>query len=40
MSSVSYVREAINNVKKRLKKDGLEDSKNIYDVDYSPKNPF
>ena len=40
MISDSYVKEAINNVKKRLKEDGLEYNKKLYEVNYSPNNPF
>ena len=40
MSSVSYVKEATNNVKKRLKEDGLEYKKKLFDVNYFPGNPF
>ena len=40
MISNLYVKEAINNVKKRLKEDGMEYNKKLYDVNYSPKNPF
>ena len=36
----SYVKEAINNVKNSLKEDGLEYNKEIYDINYSQKNPF
>ena len=40
MSSDSYGKETINNVKKSLKKDGMEYNKNISDVNYLPKKPF
>jgi hypothetical protein len=40
MSSDSYVKEAIKNVKARLKKDGLEYNKKLSDINYSPQNPF
>ena len=40
MSSDLYVKEAINNVKKMLKEDGLAYNKKFSDVNYSPKNPF
>ena len=40
MSSDSYVKEAIKNVKKRLKDDSLEFNKKLSDKNYSPKQPF
>ena len=40
MSSDLYVKEAISNVKKRLKEDGWEYNKKISDVNYFWKNPF
>ena len=40
MSSDLYVEEAIKNVEKRLKEDGLKYNKNIYDLNYSTNNPF
>ena len=40
MSSDSYVKEVINNVKKRLKEDGLEYNKKLSDVNYFLKNPI
>ena len=40
MSSDSYVKEAIKNVKKRLKENGLEYNKNLSDIKYLAKNPF
>ena len=40
MSSDLYVKESIKNVKKRPKEDGLEYNKKLYDVNYSPNNPF
>ena len=36
----SYVKEAIKNIKKKLKEDGLEYRNNLSDVNYFPKNPF
>ena len=39
-SSDFYVKESIKNVKKRLKKYGLEYNKKLYDIRYSPKNLF
>ena len=40
MSSDSYVKEAIKNVKARLRRDGLEYNKKLSDINYSPQNPF
>ena len=40
MISDSYLKEAIKNVKKRLKEDSLENNKMISDVNYSQKKPF
>ena len=40
MISDSYFKEAIKNVEKRLKEDGLEYNKNISDINYLPKNAF
>ena len=40
MSSDLYVKEAINNLKKRLMEDGLGYNKNLSDVNYLPKNSF
>ena len=40
MISYSYIKEAINNVKKRLKEGGLKYNKKLYGVNYFPKNPF
>ena len=40
MSSDLYIKEAINNVKKRLKEDVLEYNKKLSGVNYLPKNQF
>jgi hypothetical protein len=40
MSSDSYVKEAVKNVKKRMKEEGGEYNKKLSDVNYSPKNPY
>ena len=40
MISGLYVEEAIKNVKKRLKEYGMEYNKKLFDVKYSPNNPF
>ena len=40
MSSDSYVKKSINNVKKRLKEDGMEHIKKLSDVNYFPNNLF
>ena len=40
MGSNSYVKEAINNFKKRLKEGGLEYNKKLSDVNYSLKKPL
>ena len=40
MRSDSYIKEAIDNMKKRLKEDGMEYNRNISDVNYFPKNPL
>ena len=36
MISDLYVKEVINNVEKRIKKDGMEYNKKLYDVNYLP----
>ena len=35
-----FVREYIRNAKKRMKYDNVDFNKKIYDIHYSPKNPF
>ena len=40
MSSDSYVKEAIRNVKQRLKEDGFRFNKKLSDISYSPETPF
>ena len=40
MSSDLYVEEAIKNVEKRLKEDGLKYNKKISEVNYLPKSIF
>ena len=40
MRSDLYVKEEIKNVNKRLKEDGTEYKKKLYDINYYPKNPF
>ena len=40
MSSDSYVKEAIGNVKKRMKQEKMEFKKKFYDINYSPNNPL
>ena len=40
MISDLYVKVAINNLKKRLREDGMEYNKKIYGVNYLLKNPF
>ena len=40
MSSDSYVKEAIKNVKRRLKEDGFMFNKKLLDLNYSPQHPF
>ena len=40
MSSDSYSKEAIMNVNKRIKEDGLEYNKKLSGVNYLPENPF
>ena len=39
-SAEQYVREAVKNVKKRLKEDGFEFNKKLSDVKYSPRQPY
>ena len=40
MRSDSYVKEEINNLKKRLKEDGMEYNKKLSDINYYLKNTF
>jgi hypothetical protein len=40
MNSEQYVREAVKNVKSRLKEDGLRFDKKLSDPNYSPRQPF
>ena len=40
MSSDSYVKEAVRNVKLRMKSDGFRFNKKLSDVNYSPEGPF
>lgn len=40
MSSDSYVKEAVRNVKDRMKADGFRYKKKLSDINYSPDNSF
>ena len=40
MSSDSYVKEAIRNVKQRLQEDGFRFNKKLSDINYSPESPY
>lgn len=40
MSSQTYVKNAVKNVKERMKRDGFEYNRKLSDVRYSPKQPF
>ena len=40
MSSDSYVKEAVRNVKARMKEDNFRFNKKLSDINYSPDNPF
>ena len=40
MSSDSYVKEAVKNVKQRMQLDGYRFNKKLSDINYSPKQPF
>ena len=40
MNSEPYVRDAVKNIKSRLKEDGLHFDKKLYDPNYSPRQPF